>query len=66
MPKTLFFVSGKQNFFQNSFKVGACKRIASVVRRRFTGTPQRSPVPVFKWKTERGPVARSTADLAAP
>jgi hypothetical protein len=60
LSKTAFFVSGKQNLFGGSFKVGPCKRIASIAQRRSTGTPQRPPVCVFKWVSERGPVARST------
>jgi hypothetical protein len=39
MQKSHFFVSGKQNYFPGSFKVMACKRIASATLRRSTGTP---------------------------
>jgi hypothetical protein len=33
--KSHFFVSGKQNYFPESFKVGACKQIASVAQATF-------------------------------
>jgi hypothetical protein len=55
----LFLFPGNKFFFGVHLKLGLCKRIASVAQRRSTGTPQRPPVPVFKWVPERGPVARS-------